>query len=324
MAMKTALNWVRRAYFGASPEKPESPAPRTFDEAQKHYHLVLDTRNLSSKALSNKRRAMHYLETVFTGQTIGAIRPFEIARLIRAIHDAGKHVTSRQVLSVARDLFNEALLQGWVDMNPALHVKRLPAPVRRERLTLDDFVAIHAHACRHAPSWFPIAMRLALLTGQRRSDIVRLRFSDVHDDHLFIEQHKTGARVAIPLALRLEALGCSVADVIHEARQYEPLQHDFMIRTEFRPRGYLGAHNLSVRFSEARKNAVPEHAGPGTPPTFHEIRSLSARLYRKQGVDTQTLLGHSKASMTEIYENDRGLHQGQWKYVSLPAGDTLP
>jgi integrase len=43
-------------------------------------------------------------------------------------------------------------------------------------------------------------------------------------------------------------------------------------------------------------------------------------MYDAQGVrDVQTLLGHSHASMTELYKDDRGLdrRQGRWKVVSL-------
>lgn len=37
----------------------------------------------------------------------------------------------------------------------------------------------------------------------------------------------------------------------------------------------------------------------GSPPTFHEQRSLSERLYREQGMDTQRLLGHKKQTQTD-------------------------
>lgn len=43
-----------------------------------------------------------------------------------------------------------------------------------------------------------------------------------------------------------------------------------------------------------------------TPPAFHEIRSLSARLYSEQGTDAQALLGHKSPDMTAIYRDVRG------------------
>jgi hypothetical protein len=43
-------------------------------------------------------------------------------------------------------------------------------------------------------------------------------------------------------------------------------------------------------------------------PTFHEIRSLSKRLYMEQGgIDTKALLGHVSDAMADLYANSRGL-----------------
>lgn len=43
-----------------------------------------------------------------------------------------------------------------------------------------------------------------------------------------------------------------------------------------------------------------------TPPSFHEIRSLAARLFTEQGIDAQALLGHKSADMTALYRDSRG------------------
>lgn len=50
-------------------------------------------------------------------------------------------------------------------------------------------------------------------------------------------------------------------------------------------------------------------------PSLHEVRSLSARLYKEQGIDIQTLLGHKNSEMTAIYEDDRGLSAKEYKKV---------
>ena len=49
-------------------------------------------------------------------------------------------------------------------------------------------------------------MLLALMTGQRLSDICKMQFSDIRDGYLHVEQQKTGTRIAIPLALRCDKL----------------------------------------------------------------------------------------------------------------------
>ena len=40
-------------------------------------------------------------------------------------------------------------------------------------------------------------------------------------------------------------------------------------------------------------------------------------MYRAQGVDVQTLLGHKHAEMTALYEDDRGLSSREWKCLHV-------
>lgn len=74
--------------------------------------------------------------------------------------------------------------------------------------------------------------------------------------------------------------------------------------------------SLSARFEEAREAALPVFAS-GHPPSLHECRSLSERLYRKQGINTMVLLGHRHQSMTDMYNDDRGLTHGEWRTLAL-------
>jgi hypothetical protein len=62
---------------------------------------------------------------------------------------------------------------------------------------------------------------------------------------------------------------------------------------------------ISHAFTEARKLAeIPDEGAP----TFHEIRSLSKRLYDAQGnVDTKALLGHTTEQAADIYADPRGI-----------------
>lgn len=81
--------------------------------------------------------------------------------------------------------------------------------------------------------------------------------------------------------------------------------------------GPLVVASLSARFEDAREGALGMHSGTGAPPSLHECRSLSERLYRRQGIDTRTLLGHKHQAMTDVYNDDRGLTAGEWKTLEL-------
>ena len=156
-------------------------------------------------------------------------------------------------------------------------------------------------------------LALALVTGQRRSDLCKMRFADVWDGHLHVQQAKTGARLALPLALRLDAVGLTLAEVIEDCKGYA-VGSEFLLRKH--DGHQLGDASLSARFETAREGAgvalKDEH-----PPSLHECRSLSERLYRAQGINTMTLLGHKHQQMTDVYNDDRGLSRGEWKTLPL-------
>lgn len=307
------LGRLRRFFVG------ETPAVVLYEDLAAHYGQVLLTKGLTAKTIDKKRCAHRYMVEAFQGRDVRSIRPWEIAKVIKGIHDLGYWVTSHKALIEARAAFGVALLEGWVDNNPAEHVKRLPAPVRRRRLTLDLYAEIYEYARRHLPPWAGLSMRLALVTGQRRADLVRMGDDDVWDEHLHVVQQKTGAMVAIPLALQLDALGTSVGEVLRECVLSRPAGGHTFLCTAARPRRLLHPQTVTHRFWVARRAVLPDDELPGTPPTFHELRSLSARLYAAQGVDAQVLLGHKRQRMTDVYIDDRGLGRGQWRYVELPS-----
>ena len=293
-----------------------SPRFKTLNQWAEIYRQLVNGRPIGDKTKANRRGALTHVLAGLGGRTISAVRPHEVSAMIQRI--AVLHPqTAKRVLFEAADLFNEAMNYGWIDRNPASSVKAPVCRIQRRRLTLDQWCAIRRHATEHMPPWVSRMLTLALATGQRRSDLVKMRFSDVWDKHLHVEQVKTGARLALPLAQRLDALGITLGEAIEDCRGYS-------VGTEFLLRKNNGAPpgdaSLSARFEAAREGALPSVSG--IPASLHECRSLSERLYRAQGIDTMTLLGHKHQAMTDMYNDDRGLSRGQWKTLSLPNPKT--
>ncbi|MCT7656122.1 tyrosine-type recombinase/integrase [Oceanimonas sp. NS1] len=166
-----------------------------------------------------------------------------------------------------------------------------------------------AEAEQSAPAWTANAMLLAVVTGQRREDIRNMQFSDIYDGYLHVVQGKTGARLALPLDLHCDAIGASLTDVIARCRSTGVVSRWLIHQTRRAPKVKPGdpVHlNLLTReFSNVRDRAGLSW-NDATPPTFHEQRSLSERLYREQGIDTQTLLGHKDQRTTDKYHDNRG------------------
>lgn len=181
--------------------------------------------------------------------------------------------------------------------------------VRRSRLTANEYVAIY-HAAEPLPIWLRLAMDLAVVTGQRVGDLCRMKWSDINDNHLHIEQSKTGAKLAIPLTLTIDALNISLADTLQKCR--EASSSETIIASKHHDP--LSPKTVSKYFTKARNASGLSF--DGDPPTFHELRSLSARLYRNQIGDkfAQRLLGHKSDSMAARYRDSRGR---EWDKIEI-------
>lgn len=237
------------------------------------------------------------------------IETIDIAEITDAIKNDGFSRMAQVVQMVLVDVFKEAQHAGYVPpgYNPAMATKQPRHNVTRQRLSLEEWKSIY-EAAETMQSYLQCGMLLALVTGQRRGDICKMKFSDIWDDKLHTEQEKTGARLAIPLDLKCDALGLTLRDVVSKCRDAvisKYLVH-FRHSTSQATRGdCVSSSSLTTPFKKARNKCGIEWE-KGTAPTFHEQRSLSERLYEAQGVDTQKLLGHKSPQQTAKYHDDRG------------------
>lgn len=121
-------------------------------------------------------------------------------------------------------------------------------------------------------------------------------------------QEKTGCRLAIPLDLTCTAINMSLREVVARCRDAvlsKYLVHFRHTTSQAVRSDRVSANAITTTFKKARDRCGITWP-IGTAPTFHEQRSLSERLYREQGLDTQKLLGHKSQKMTDKYNDDRG------------------
>jgi hypothetical protein len=230
----------------------------------------------------------------------------DCAAFVEGIEEEGKARSAQAMRSRLMAVCQRGQQLGWMTSNPAEVTRQPSVEVKRGRLTIESFMAIYEKAAEVA-EWLPKAMRLALLTGADRATVAGMTRAMVADGLLTYNRGKTGAWIAVPLSLRLDVAGWSLADVVAER---SGVLSKFLVHHVKQwgnaPAG-SGVHpdRISHAFTEARKLAkIPDEAAP----TFHEIRSLCKRLYEAQGgVDTKALLGHATDRMADLYANPRGV-----------------
>lgn len=220
-------------------------------------------------------------------------------------------LTMRQaMLGAAKQIFGAAIGKGWIKYNPASDLKTdAPVPVR-ERLTLDDYMAIYEKA------EFPLnrAMEFALMTSARRENVIKLERSDVQEGYLHIEHIKAKPgeepmRVRYPLSMFLPDVKWTLGDIV--ARCKDNIISKYLIHHKAHAGRAKPGHKyrdktIEQLFREAREAAGIVARDGHTLPTFHEIRALSKKLWKAQGVDTKILLGHKTDRMGDLYDDPRG------------------
>lgn len=296
----------------------------TLGEWSAEYLKLVDTRRLARKTMNGRARHVRQLTGLLGGpdRPLSSIRPVDIAQAIRATWDSGKEHTALRLYIEAGEMFAEAINAGFAYLNPVIHIKRPRPQTRRSRLTLEHYIAIRKRLAREGRQWLIDMMDLALVTGQRLADVSKAAHSDVSEDHLLISQQKTGVRLAIPLDIRLATTKQSLRKVIDRCQRARPLVDVLVSRDNGSP---YSKNYVSTAFATARDEALPRSIWPEgrLPATFHEIRSLSERLYRDEGYDTRSLLGHKRQSTTDLYNDDRDSYGAAYKVVRLPGRKTV-
>lgn len=243
---------------------------------------------------------------------VGSVKALAVSQMLEGVVDEGKARLAQALRGFCAGWFREARVAGWTEENPVMDTRlSVSVEVKRARLTFEVFMRLYESA---ALPWLKNAMALALVSAQRREDIAEAQFKDCHDGGWWcIQASEKGAnahRIFIPLDLRLNVFGMSLGDVIAQCRRSGALSKYLVHQTVKRGNSPVGRKiwldTFSHRFADAVE-ALQVDWRPKTPPSFHEIRSLSERLYAAQGgVNTQELLGHSEATTTALYHDSRG------------------
>lgn len=245
--------------------------------------------SIASKTLTEYKRYIARAIAAWGTTPIAQITRRHVAEFLDQFPDA----TYNRTRNALRGLFADAVAGGVIDANPVDGTAIRTEVVQRKRLTHDQYRAIHAVA----EPWLQRAMDLALLTLQRREDLVRLTKNDVIDGALHVRVKKTGVNLRIRVWPELDDLLSRCPDGPLVSRQRSAVKPDYLSRA-----------------FEAARDQVPELAAlaPGTRPSFHELRALGARLHEEAGRDPQGLLGHLERKTTRVYL-DR--HQEKWSEV---------
>lgn len=261
----------------------EDDGSRTFAVvANRYVREVYPTKAVRTRKDNDKELAQ--LLRVFGHMPIDAILPMHLREYMDIRGQTAK-VRANREKALFSHVFNKAREWGYTAaQNPCQGVKGFREVGRDRYVTDDEFARVKAHAHYTVAD----AMDLALLTGQRPADVLKIKRSDIKDGALWVVQNKTRARIGIEVTGELAMLVQRIASRPSALSSY--LIHD----EDGQP---LSQYALRSRFDKARR-------GAGV--TF-QFRDLRAKTATDTGdlAHSQKLLAHKNREMTEHYVRAR-------------------
>jgi integrase len=239
--MRGSLGWVIEQFIA-------SPAYQTRAEATKR----------------NYRRVIDALKQRYGTGLMKDMQPKHVKTIRNDIRDAFTASAADIAIGIISTLWDFADEQLGLDLpgaDPTFGINRVHVGHREHERWPQDLIA---RFMAEASPRLGFAVRLALGTGLRRSDLVKLKWQDLRGDHFAVNQQKTGAPVMVGCTAELLAELATmprIADTIIVGDRGNPVTAaslSRMVRLKLRELGVTGysIHGL-------RKNAVNEIAEAG-------------------------------------------------------------
>lgn len=239
------------------------------------------------------------LRPTFDSAPIDAVTPQHLARY-RDKRSA--KVRANREIALFSHIWNMAREWGYTAKeNPCRGVRKNKETPRDYYAQADVWKAVYAVGCIELQE----AMDLDYLTGQRKADVLKMRFSDIKDGALELTQNKTKKKLRIMVddadGNRTQ-LGLLIDRIKARPRKVASF-HNYIIATA---RGVsLNAGTLRTRFDEARSTAALAADKAGAADLASRIRAFQFRDIRPKAASetnlehASKLLGHTDKQITD-------------------------
>ena len=215
----------------------------------------------------------------------------DVIQLVEGIMDRGSPVMANRTLSLIKQVFKFGVQRDIIDASPAVAIDKPAKEIRRDRVLSEDEIRAFWFGLDQAAMSenVRIALRLCLVTAQRRAEVVGLAHREIDGDWWTLpkERSKNGKphrTYLSPLAKRLTK-GASGQDYAFPSRSSD---------------GPIQPQSLSHALAENRdKFDIPLF-------TVHDLRRTAATRMAQIGVprfDIAKVLNHTDQEVTAIYDH---------------------
>ncbi len=170
---------------GADPKRvlagnvPKTKPKEIGDAFEAFYKDHVEARNRPSTAKESRRLFDTKVRPQWSGRSVESIRRTDVVDLLKGIRDDGAPISANRTLALVRKFFNWGIEQDLIETSPCNRVRPPAIESSRDRHLSDREIELVWRASARLPSPYRQWVRLLLLTGQRRGEISRLRWSQI-------------------------------------------------------------------------------------------------------------------------------------------------
>lgn len=268
--------------------RPLNTAPGSVKALVIEYMASRKYRNLAKSSQQDYRRFLDRFVDHFGDLGAREINTPGLVRYRDKIADKTPRTADMTVAAV-RAVWKFGLQRGLVDQNVAIGIERAHETKdvdHREPWSMPEFEMVLAH--EGTSDNLRLALLLGLYTGQRLSDVAKIKWSDIDGDMIAVVQNKTKAKLKIPMHDRLRV---AISDAKKTATAIT------ILTTET-----TGQPIQPKCLSRAATKAA--HAVGLTDRTFHGLRKSAAIAMYMADVDKDAIMavtGHETETMLRLY-----------------------
>lgn len=260
------------------------------------FEVSADFERLAAKTRADYKRHFRKIEAEFGDFPIKALEDRRTRGEFLAWRDRIAAKSRRQAdyrFAVLARCLSWAYDRGLVPLNPCERPGRLYRSTRSENVWSD---ADEAAFLAKAPAHLHLALTLALWTGQRQGDLLRLIWTAYDGTHIRLRQRKTGARVVLPIGAPLKAALDKAKQRIGALPEGRPRPLT-ILATEYGTAWTESGFRASWRKACAKAGVVGV--------TFHDLRGTAVTrlaLAECTPPEIATITGHSLKDVTTILD----------------------
>lgn len=180
---------------------PQVASGRTFAALVETYHRSPRYRSLAPRTARDYDKVLAWVKAKLGPLPVDQMQRKDVIRARDANADTVRF--ANYIVQVLRILMEHAIDQGWREDNPAKGVSLIKSNNAPREAWPEDLIAAFRG---EATGRTLLIFELALGTGQRIGDVLKMRWSDIDGDGINVTQGKTGARLWVPFTPHLKTV----------------------------------------------------------------------------------------------------------------------